>query len=87
LAFLRELKQQPCHKLIADIPSIWCDGDSAITAKNYQAYEILSCGVWRITAEAVDNIEQGWQVLAILSTTVEVNRIGLRQAGHYSRKP
>src|SRR6266568_4678910 len=35
VAFLRELKQQPCHKLIANIPSIWCDGDSAISAENY----------------------------------------------------
>jgi len=26
------------------------------------------------TAEEADKIEQGWQVLAILSTTVEVNR-------------
>jgi len=37
------------------------------------------------TAEAADKIEQGWQVLAILATTVEVNRIGPTVGGHYSR--
>ena len=80
MAFLRQLKQQPCHNLTSNITSIWRDGGSAIAATNSQAYE--NCPVmFGEPPEARDKIEQASQILAILLRGFTNRRPGAKNSG------
>jgi hypothetical protein len=77
--FLRDEEQQLCHKLTAEITSTWCAEIRQQALKITESTKFCPVMLGE-HAEARDKMEQGWQVLAILSITIEVNGIGLRQA-------